>query len=104
MGRKGYRLYRPQTQKALPATKIRTETLVERKRKKSPFSAGLSPWRMFMMHYHPAACYKQAWTEDDVINEISNESGKQFDPELVEVFMDCIDTFRQIEKQYPDHE
>lgn len=49
-------------------------------------------------------CYKEAWTEEDVINEIKKESGKQFDPELVEVFLDCVDTFSQIEKLYPDHE
>lgn len=48
-------------------------------------------------------CYKEAWNEADVLENIRSESGKQFDPELVEVFMDCIDTFRQIEKRYPDH-
>ncbi|MDO9308178.1 MAG: HD domain-containing protein [Deltaproteobacteria bacterium] len=48
-------------------------------------------------------CYKEAWSEADVLENIRSESGKQFDPELVEVFMDCIDTFRQIEKRYPDH-
>lgn len=48
-------------------------------------------------------CYKEAWDENSVIEEIQKESGKQFDPELVEVFMECIDTFRQIERMYPDH-
>jgi HD-GYP domain-containing protein (c-di-GMP phosphodiesterase class II) len=48
-------------------------------------------------------CYKEAWDENSVISEIQNESGKQFDPELVDTFMECIDTFRQIEKMYPDH-
>lgn len=48
-------------------------------------------------------CYKEAWSEADVLENIHSESGRQFDPELVEVFMDCIDTFRQIEKRYPDH-
>lgn len=50
-----------------------------------------------------ARCYKEAWSKGDVLNNIRSESGKQFDPELVEVFLDCIDTFRQIEKLYPDH-
>lgn len=48
-------------------------------------------------------CYKEAWSEADVLENIRSESGKQFDPELVEVFMDCIDSFRQIESLYPDH-
>ncbi len=48
-------------------------------------------------------CYKEAWDETEVLDNIRNEAGKQFDPELVEVFMECIDTFRQIEKLYPDH-
>jgi HD-GYP domain-containing protein (c-di-GMP phosphodiesterase class II) len=47
-------------------------------------------------------CYKEAWDESEVLNTIREESGKQFDPELVEVFLDCIDSFRQIEKLYPD--
>lgn len=48
-------------------------------------------------------CYKEAWDESEVVDNIREEAGKQFDPELVEVFLDNIDTFRQIEKLYPDH-
>lgn len=47
-------------------------------------------------------CYKEAWDESEVLNTIREESGKQFDPELVEVFLECIDSFKQIEKLYPD--
>jgi len=47
-------------------------------------------------------CYKEAWEESEVVNNIREEAGKQFDPELVEVFLDCIDSFIQIEKLYPD--
>lgn len=47
-------------------------------------------------------CYKEAWDEDSVIKMIQEEAGKQFDPELVEVFIECIDSFRQIERIYPD--
>jgi len=32
-------------------------------------------------------CYKDEWTVDDTVQEIKNQSGKQFDPELVEAFM-----------------
>jgi response regulator RpfG family c-di-GMP phosphodiesterase len=47
-------------------------------------------------------CYKEAWDEEEVLNNIREEAGKQFDPELVEVFLDCVDSFRQIEKMYPE--
>jgi HD-GYP domain-containing protein (c-di-GMP phosphodiesterase class II) len=47
-------------------------------------------------------CYKEAWDENVVLSTIRGEAGKQFDPELVEVFLDCIDSFRQIKKMYPD--
>jgi HD-GYP domain-containing protein (c-di-GMP phosphodiesterase class II) len=49
-------------------------------------------------------CYKEAWDNNEVLNTIREEAGKQFDPELVEVFLECVDSFQQIEKLYPDHE
>ena len=49
-------------------------------------------------------CYKEAWDESMVLQTIKEEAGKQFDPNLVEVFMECIETLRQIEKLYPDHD
>jgi HD-GYP domain-containing protein (c-di-GMP phosphodiesterase class II) len=49
-------------------------------------------------------CYKEAWDESEVLQTIREESGKQFDPELVEVFLESIDTIRHIEKLYPDNE
>lgn len=47
-------------------------------------------------------CYKEAWDENEVINTIRGEAGKQFDPEIVEIFLECIDSLKQIEKLYPD--
>ena len=47
-------------------------------------------------------CYKEAMDENSVITIIHEEAGKQFDPELVEVFMECVDSFRQVERLYPD--
>jgi len=47
-------------------------------------------------------CYKEAWDESEVLNTIREEAGKQFDPEVVDVFLGCVDTFKQIEKLYPD--
>ena len=47
-------------------------------------------------------CYKEAWDENEVLSTIQEEAGKQFDPQLVEVFLECVDSFKQIEKLYPD--
>jgi len=49
-------------------------------------------------------CYKEPWDESAVLQTINEEAGKQFDPNLVEIFMECMDTFRQIEKLYPDRD
>ncbi|MEI7816133.1 MAG: hypothetical protein WCI45_02965, partial [Desulfuromonadales bacterium] len=46
--------------------------------------------------------YKEAWNENEVLENIRGEAGRQFDPELVGIFLENIDTFRQIEKHYPD--
>jgi len=92
----------PQTQKALPGYEDENGNPRGKKGEEIPFYGRIVALADVYDALSSSRCYKQAWTEDDVINEISNESGKQFDPELVEVFIDCIDTFRQIEKQYPD--
>ncbi len=47
-------------------------------------------------------CYKEAWQEDEVVKTIAEEAGKQFDPELVAIFLENIDSFQQIQKRYPD--
>jgi HD-GYP domain-containing protein (c-di-GMP phosphodiesterase class II) len=47
-------------------------------------------------------CYKEAWNESEVLDNIRDEAGRQFDPELVEIFLECVDSFKQIEKLYPD--
>jgi HD-GYP domain-containing protein (c-di-GMP phosphodiesterase class II) len=46
--------------------------------------------------------YKEAWTEEKVLEEIRNCSGSKFDPELVDIFMDIIPEIKQIQKKYPD--
>ncbi|MFA5497968.1 MAG: HD domain-containing phosphohydrolase [Candidatus Cloacimonadia bacterium] len=48
--------------------------------------------------------YKSAWTEEDVINEMVNQAGKQFDPELIDIFVDIIDVLRSVRQKYPDEE
>lgn len=37
--------------------------------------------------------YKQAWSMDDVVNYIKDRRGAQFDPELVDIFIEHIDEF-----------
>ena len=46
--------------------------------------------------------YKKAWTQENVIAEIKAQRGKQFDPELVDIFISMIDTIKKIAKNYPD--
>jgi HD-GYP domain-containing protein (c-di-GMP phosphodiesterase class II) len=46
-------------------------------------------------------CYKEAWDENTVFKTIREESGRQFDPELVEAFFKSIDMLRNIREQYP---
>ena len=46
--------------------------------------------------------YKEAWEEDDVCKEIRDESGRKFDPELVDIFFSILPTMRNIRERYPD--
>jgi HD-GYP domain-containing protein (c-di-GMP phosphodiesterase class II) len=48
--------------------------------------------------------YKESWDETDVFNEIKSLSGIKFDPELVDIFFDCIDVIRSIREKYPESE
>lgn len=48
-------------------------------------------------------CYKEAWEQEKVLSIIKEEAGRQFDPELVEMFFDgCLESFQQIARMYPD--
>ncbi|MCR5290730.1 MAG: GAF domain-containing protein [Treponema sp.] len=46
--------------------------------------------------------YKEAWTIDDAFSEIINNSGKQFDPEIVKAFIEVRDRICAIQLAYPD--
>ncbi len=48
--------------------------------------------------------YKEAWSENDVLNTIEEERGRHFDPELVDIFFDIHDVIRSIAQKYPDEE
>ncbi len=49
-----------------------------------------------------ARVYKEAWTEDRVLETIRNDSGSHFDPELVEIFFSSLDIMRSIQQRYAD--
>jgi len=48
--------------------------------------------------------YKASWEEERVLSLIQDESGKQFDPAIVEVFFACLEVIHVIKRQYPDPE
>lgn len=47
--------------------------------------------------------YKKAWPIDKVIEYITQERGKQFDPELVDILVKSIDLFLKIKERYADN-
>ena len=49
-----------------------------------------------------ARVYKDAWDESKVLDTIEWESGRHFDPELVEIFFSCLKFLRAIQRRYQD--
>ena len=49
-----------------------------------------------------ARVYKEAWDESRVLETIESESGRHFDPELVEIFFESLDFLRAIQRRYQD--
>lgn len=47
-------------------------------------------------------CYKEAWSIEDAFSEILDNSGTQFDPEVVLAFMQVKDRICSIQMAYPD--
>lgn len=48
--------------------------------------------------------YKKAWSLEEAYEEIVKESGKHFDPKVVEAFIHCFDKFKTISETYKDDE
>lgn len=48
--------------------------------------------------------YKRAWSPKEAYDEIVSQSGKQFDPRVVEVFKEHFDQFVDIMRRYPDEQ
>ena len=47
-------------------------------------------------------CYKKAWELDKILDLFKEQSGKQFDPVLVELFFNNLDKFLEIRDRYVD--
>jgi len=46
--------------------------------------------------------YKKAWPLDEVIGYLQEQKGRQFDPRLVEIFLESMDEILAIRARYPD--
>jgi len=46
--------------------------------------------------------YKEAWEEERTLKAIQSSAGSQFDPEMVTLFLGCINTIRSIHERYAD--
>ena len=44
--------------------------------------------------------HKKAWREQDVLTQLRAETGKRFDPSLVEIFLGMNDVVRSIRRKY----
>ncbi|MCT6701189.1 response regulator [Rheinheimera sp. 4Y26] len=49
-------------------------------------------------------CYKSAWTQEAAMEKIISESGKQFEPALVEILKSRVDKIEAILQKYPDED
>jgi putative nucleotidyltransferase with HDIG domain len=47
-------------------------------------------------------CYKEPWPLGEVLDLVREQSGRHFDPEVVEAFFHCLPEILQIRKQLPD--
>ena len=46
--------------------------------------------------------YKKAWPLDEIVTYLKTQSGKQFDPELIELFVNYLDQFIEIKNRFKD--
>ena len=46
--------------------------------------------------------YKRGWSVEETYNEIVSLSGKHFDPQVVELFKQNFDAFKEIAERQPD--
>jgi response regulator RpfG family c-di-GMP phosphodiesterase len=46
--------------------------------------------------------YKEAWEDERIFTLFKEESGKQFDPKLVDIFFENLDSFLSIREKFKD--
>jgi response regulator RpfG family c-di-GMP phosphodiesterase len=44
--------------------------------------------------------YKEPWTDEQILSEIEKDSGKHFDPEVVEAFFDNFEVIKAIRNKF----
>ncbi|CAM4170729.1 DUF3369 domain-containing protein [Pseudoalteromonas ostreae] len=47
-------------------------------------------------------CYKKAWPLEEILNLLKEQSGKQFEPKLVDIFINNLALFLEIKERYPN--
>ncbi|SFO89364.1 HD-GYP domain-containing protein [Salibacterium halotolerans] len=47
--------------------------------------------------------YKKAWSDEEIFSYFQEQKGRQFDPELMELFLYHFSTFTEIRRQHADH-
>ena len=47
-------------------------------------------------------CYKKSWEDDKIFELLREQSGKHFDPELVNIFFENINKFYEVRSKYKD--
>jgi len=45
-------------------------------------------------------CYKEAWSDDEIFTYIKEQSGREFEPKLVELFFDNLESFLEIRERF----
>lgn len=68
--------------------------------KEIPFAARIVSLADVFDALSSARCYKPSWDDEKIYNEIREESGEYFDPELVEAFFEIADILHAIQKKF----
>ena len=48
-------------------------------------------------------CYKKSWTPEQAREEILDQAGHQFDPQITKLFDEHFDEFLKVMENYPDN-